>query len=277
MATIPAFAAVLTPSSTVKIAAITISLSLLFAIQIVLGVTHTGWTTALVLQAVRRDRVDLAEGLSEFGRWFLRVFVAAFIAWFVLFAGLAVAIAVGSQSIGVAMFLIGSMALVWNLTTTALLPVVVADRGSLGSSLAAGFRMSWAGKWRWWAPVVLQMLLLGWITFIHVTITTNPRPGRVVTNTKSNWNVHGFWTGGYEDTCHWHTDLMKAVEAEPLALVNTLLGLLFSVLAIAIKLRIAGDIYGGVLERTSQEERDYTDTVPVREGPTSDLPQGENP
>jgi hypothetical protein len=36
---------------------------------------------------------------------------------------------------------------------------------------------------------------------------------------------------------------MKVVEAEPLPLVSTLLGLLFAVLAIVIKVRIVAEIY----------------------------------
>jgi hypothetical protein len=77
-----------------------------------------------------------------------------------------------------------------------------------------------------------------------VSFTSNPRPGAVRTQTKTSWNINGFWTGGYEDTCRWHANLMKVVEADPVPVVTALLVLVFSVLAVAIKLRIAGDIYG---------------------------------
>jgi hypothetical protein len=96
---------------------------------------------------------------------------------------------------------------------------------------------------RWWLAVVLQMILLGWVTYIHVSYSTSPRPGTVTTETRTSWHVNGFWTGGYENTCRWHADLMAALEAEPLPLVATLLELLFAVLAIAVKVRIVAGTY----------------------------------
>ena len=57
-------------------------------------------------------------------------------------------------------------------------------------------------------------------------------------------SVNGFWTGGYENTCRWHTKLMKMAETEPMPLVEFLLGVLFAILAIVVKLRITADLYG---------------------------------
>jgi hypothetical protein len=244
LAAVPAVAALLAPNWPVKVFSISLTLSVAFAAQVVLGVVYLGWTTTLVLQAVREDRTDLVAALAGVGRWFLRVLAVGLLGWGVLFVGLALALAVGSGAIVLALVLMAAGTLVWNLATAALLPVAVAeDRTSLGSAVRAGLRVSWAGKGRWWVPVVAQMVLLGWVTYVHVTITTNPRPGAVRTQTKSNWRVNGFWTGGYEDTCRWHADVMNTVEARPLPVVTTLLALLFTVLALAVKLRIAGDIY----------------------------------
>jgi hypothetical protein len=243
LAAVPAMAAVLNPAWPLKLFTITVSLSLLFAIQLILGVIYAGWTTALVLQAVCQERVDPVGSFTDIGRWFLRVLGAEFIGWAVLFACLAVAIALGPASIGLALFLIGVSSLVWNLATPALLPVVVAERGSFGAALAQGIRVSWRRKGRWWLPVVVQMILLGWLTFIHVSYTSSPRPGTLTTQTRTNWQVSGFWMGGYEDNFRWYTDLMKAVEAEPLPPISSLLELLFAVLAIVVKLRIVAGIY----------------------------------
>ena len=88
-----------------------------------------------------------------------------------------------------------------------------------------------------------KMNLLGWVTFIYVSYSSNPQPGSVTTHTKTSWQVNGFWTGGYEDTCRWHADLLKVVKAEPLPLVTTLLEVLFAVLAIGVKLRVVASIY----------------------------------
>ena len=244
LAKLPGLAALLTPSWPVKIFSLSIGLSLFFVIEILLGLIYAGWTTVLVLQAVRRDRVDPVRAVAGVRRWFPRVLAAEFVGWAVFFAGLAVAVAIGTNSVELAMLLIGVGGLVWNLATAALLPVAVAEEGSLGQALRAGLRVSWAGKRRWWRLVVAQMVLLGCVTYIAVSFTHSPRPGVFQTQSRSTWHVHGFWAGGYPDACHWHTDLMQTVEAEPLPLVTTLLGLIFAVLAIAIKLRITADVYG---------------------------------
>ena len=56
----------------VKIFTISISLSLVAAVQVLLGVTYAGWTTTLILQAVRHDLVDPVGSFTDFRRWFLR-------------------------------------------------------------------------------------------------------------------------------------------------------------------------------------------------------------
>ena len=141
------------------------------------------------------------------------------------------------------LLLIGAVSLLWNLLTAALLPIVVAERGAFVDAVRNGLRVSWERKGRWWLPVVLQMVLLGWVTLLYVSYTGSPRPGSYTTNTKSDVSVNGFWTGGYENSCRWHTKLMTVVETEPMPLVEFLLGLLFAVLAVVVKLRIAADLY----------------------------------
>jgi hypothetical protein len=244
LAAIPASSAVLAPTWSLKLFSISLSLSLAFAIHVLLGVVYTGWTTALVLQAISQDRVHPVGAFTGIGRWFLRVLGAEFIGWAVLFTCLAVAIALGSASIALAMVLTGAGSLAWNLATAALLPVVVAERRSFRAAFGEGMRLSWTRMGRWWLPVVLQMVLLGWVTFIHVSYSYSPRPGSITMQTRTNWRVNAFWTGDYQDNSGWHADLMKAVEEEPLPLVTTLLALLFAVLAIVVKLRIAAGIYG---------------------------------
>jgi hypothetical protein len=246
LAAIPALAAVLVPAWPVKLFTITIALSLAFLIQLLLGVLYAGWTTALIIQAVRQDLVDPVEAFFNMGRWFLRVLGAEFIGWAVLLACVVVAIGLGTASTGLALVLIGACSLAWNLATAALLPVAVAERGSFRAALGKGLRVSWRRMGRWWLLIFVQMILLGWVTFIHVSYSTSSTsPGRatLTTHTKTNWQVNGFWTGGYEDTCRWDAELMKAFEAEPLPLVTTLLGLLFALLAILVKLQIVAGIY----------------------------------
>jgi hypothetical protein len=125
-----------------------------------------------------------------------------------------------------------------------LLPVVVGERSPFVETVRNGLRIGWQRMGRWWFPVVVQMVLLGWVTLLYVSYTSSPRPGYHSTNTKSDVSVNGFWTGGYENSCRWHTKLMAVVETEPMPLVEFLLGVLFAILAIVVKLRITADLYG---------------------------------
>lgn len=94
-------------------------------------------------------------------------------------------------------------------------------------------------RWRrWWFPVLLQMILLGWLTTISVSYSESPAPNEVTTMNTDTFHVNGLWTGGYENRCCWLEDLMEAVDAPPLPLVVLLLGLMFTVLAVVVKLRI---------------------------------------
>ncbi len=161
------------------------------------------------------------------------------IGWVVLFVALGITIAVGVAVLPLALLAIGVFALVWNLATAALLPVVVADRRPFGESVREGIRASWQGKGRWWLAVVAQMVLLGWVTFLSVSYTSNPRPGSFSTQNKTDFSVNAFWTGGYENECRWHSKLMAVVETKPLPLTDFLLGVLFAVLAVIVKLEVA--------------------------------------
>jgi hypothetical protein len=242
--TIPVLSAVCIPAWNLKIVAFSLSLSLGFLVQVALAVTYAGWTTTLIVQAVRHDQVDPMAALSAWPAWFWRVFGAETIGWCVLFASLVPAMVIGAAALPLALLLIGAFSLFWNLLTAALLPVVVAERESFVNVVRKGLRLSWQRMGRWWFPVLVQMILLGWVTLIYVSYTSSPRPGSVTTNTKSNVGVNGFWTGGYENSCRWHTKLMAVVETEPMPLVEFLLGLLFAILAIVVKLRITADLYG---------------------------------
>jgi hypothetical protein len=244
---IPVISGVFSPAWNLRIFAFSSSLSLNFLVQVALAVTYAGWTTSLIVQSVQRDQVDLLPALSAWPMWFWKVLGAEAIGWCVLFGGLTLAIMLGAVALPLTLLLIGALSLLWNLLTAALLPIVVAEPGAFVETVRKGLRISWEGKGRWWLPIVLQMVLLGWVTMLYVSYTANPRPGSYRTNTKSDVSVNGFWTGGYENTCRWHTKMMNLVETEPLPLVEFLLGLLFAVLAVVVKLRITADLYGPCL------------------------------
>lgn len=241
---IPLISAVFSPAWNLKILAFSSSLSLNFLVQVALAVTYAGWTTTLIVQAVRQDQVDPTAALSAWPTWFWRVLGAEVIGWGVLFAFLTLAITLGAVVLPLTLLFLGAFSLLWNLLTAALLPVVVAERGAFVETVRKGLRVSWEQRGRWWLPVVLQMVLLGWVTLLYVSYTASPRPGSYTANTKSDVSVNGFWTGGYENSCRWHTKLMTMVETEQMPLVEFLLGVLFAILAIVVKLRITADLYG---------------------------------
>jgi hypothetical protein len=257
---LPALAAVTAPSWSAQVLGLGLSLSAGLVVQIVLAVFHGGWTTLLVVQAAQQGRTNLVGALARPWRWFGRVFVAETIGWGGLFGLMIPALAVASVALPLALLLIGVISLVWNLVTAAVLPVVVASRRPLGAALADGFRASRRAMGRLWFVVVVQMLLLGWVTFLFASFTTSNGPGNVTTKNSTNWSVNGFWTGGYEDNSRWYGKVTEIYETQPLAPVTTLLGLLFGVLAIAVKVRVATDLWPE--PEPDQEEADERRAAP---------------
>ena len=77
----------------------------------------------------------------------------------------------------------------------------------------------------------------------RILYTSSPRPGSFSTQNKTAFSVNGFWTGGYENECRWHTTLMATVEAAPLPLAEFLVGAVFAVLVIVVKLEITARVY----------------------------------
>lgn len=174
--------------------------------------------------------------------------------WGILLAVSAVVLTAGAASMTVAIVLLGVTSLAWNLLTAAVLPVALADTRSFWPAMKHGLSVSRAGMHKWALLVIAQMVLLGWVTFIHVSYTTHETERsdseyrsimmeKTETKTQTDWRVNSFWTGGYANDCKWHESLMKSVESKPLELVDRLLTLLFAVLAIAVKIKIVSGLY----------------------------------
>jgi hypothetical protein len=258
---IPAMGAFLSPTTRLEFAAITFTVSVSFLLTIALNVAYGAWVTLLVLDVTRTEQADSARTLSNSWSWFFRVLGLEFIGWAVMFAGLAVALMIAPVSFVLALPLIGIGALVWNLATAALLPVALDAQLGFWEALCKGIAVSWANKGRWWKPIVAQMALLGWLTFVIVSYSeTTPRG--FSRQEKTNWAVNAFWTGAYENDCRWYGDLMKALNAPKVTVIATALSLVFGVMAIAVKLTIAGELaraqpkeneFAGFAERESSE------------------------
>ena len=234
LAMLPLLGALMTFSTPSAVMGLIPSLSILFLLNIFLAVALAAWTTALVVQVVATGRVDFFESLGSAKRGFLRVFGFEFIGWAVIFSWLSVAMVFMRVSMPFALAMMAGGAFFWNYATAALLPHAFLGAPDFGAALREGLRVSWTRGGRWWCLLLGQMLLLGFITFFSLHFSE--RPGHVSHNV--SWNVNAFWIGGYHSECHWYSKLMSALKVPTLAFVSTLLSLLFSVLAIAMKLTI---------------------------------------
>lgn len=251
LAALPVVATMLAASWPITILTLSFSLSVSFVVISLLSIVFVAWTTMLIFQIVLLGHVNLVTGFRIVRRWFWRVLALELFGWGILFAISGVVLTTGIASMAFALPLLGVAALLWNLATAAVLPVALADTQSLGPALRHGLEVSRVGMRRWAPLIIIQMVLLGWVTFIDVSYTTSEtkHDGTKYTETntithKTNWGVNSFWTGGYPDGGKWHESLMKALEASPLELIDRWLSLLFAILAIAIKIKIIGDIYG---------------------------------
>jgi hypothetical protein len=269
LVTLPVLAAMFTSSWPITILTFSFSLSVGLLFNFLLSIIYAGWTTSLIFQAVVLGRVNPVEVLALGGRWFWRTLGAELFGWVLTIGVTICALALSTASVSLALILIAVASLVLNLATVAVLPIAIADSRPLDQAIRHGLKVSRANMHKWAPLVIAQMLLLGWITFIHVSYTTRettsdkqthlnsaldleradsvPEYTDTVTtsqtvHTQTNWGVNGFWIGGYADNCKWYGSLMEALKAKPIQWIESLLTMLFAVLAIAIKIRIVSDV-----------------------------------
>lgn len=250
LAAVPAFGVILATPWSVKLMTLGLSLSVFLVVFSLLSVVYVGWTTALILQVVVQGQIDLLAPFAVIGRWFWRTLIVELFGWAILLVASALVLTAGVVSMTLALVLLGITSLVWNLLTAAVLLVVIESTGPLLPAVKHGLTVSRDGMRKWAPLVIAQMLLLGWITFIHVSYTTykTESTGLETRSTTSNkiktdWGVNSFWTGGYADECKWYESVMKSLESTSLGLLTRLLTLLFAVLAIVVKIKIASDLY----------------------------------
>ncbi len=175
---------------------LSLALSAPLLVSIFLAVLHAGWTTSLVLQAVEHGSVELCAPLAHPARWFLRALGVLAIGTAGLLLLLVVGLALAAVALPLGLIFLAMGSLVWNLFTAALLLTALRSRSPFPRALGEGLGASLQGMGRWWGVVVLQMFLLGWVTFLHVRYTSS-EAGRSTSHSKTNWSVNAFWTGGY--------------------------------------------------------------------------------
>ncbi|MCH5373545.1 MAG: hypothetical protein JJ992_06180 [Planctomycetes bacterium] len=247
---LPLLAALLAPQWSARLLGISLGLSLGAAVNVVLWTAFAAWQTDLLWRALRDgEPLDLSPWPS-IRRHFLRTFVVLVIGVGVLLVVMVPILALGAVLFILAIPAIGALAIVWNLATAALLPVTLFHPGPLGPSLGAGFRVGWDLKGRWWRGLVVQLLLLGLIVLLRVHYTKSafemrgPGQGGSSVNTSVKWHVNAFWVGGYEHESRWYTKYADAIETSKVPLVTQCLGLLFLILAVAMKMTVMVELAG---------------------------------
>jgi len=249
---LPLLAALLTPQWTARLLGLSLGLSVGIVVNMALWTAFAAWQTDLLWRAMRGESPLNLSPWPSLQRYFLRAFLALAVGMGVLLLGLIPILAIGAVLFVVAIPAMGVFGVVWNLATAALLPVTLFSSRPLGASLAGGLRVSWDMKGRWWRGLLAQLLLLGLIIVLRVHFTRSAAElqgmGRgqmgMHTQTSVKWHVNAFWVGGFEHSCRWYTKYAEALETSPVPLVGEGLGLVFLVLAVAMKLTVLGELSG---------------------------------
>ncbi len=220
---------VLAPSLPLHVFNLSAALSLNLLIVIGLWVGYATWMTAAILAFVRTGEDNPCKLWPSAFKQFWRVFVLELIGVGVVFVGTAVWISLIAVMGWFALVPMAVFGVAWNLATAAVLPVGFESEAGLGNAFRAGVRVSLAHLRQWWLLLLMHMVLLGTFIFFY-----SHRAG----NTNVSWNVNVFWTGGYESDCRWYGKLLESYQTSKLPFVDTLLGLLFGAMAVAIKIAI---------------------------------------
>lgn len=213
-------------------------------IHILLTAFYAAWQTTAILNAIRHGDSDAERALVGAWKWFPRVLVLYCLGWggiyLILLGGMCL-FAAGSPAVGAALVLMALLGLFWSFITAASLPAALDSGLNLVEAIRQGLLVSLRGIGRWWAPLALQLALLGFIVYLHVSRGSS---------SSATLNVNLFWLGGYPDDCKWHGALLNMLGTSPVPAASYLLGLLFAILAMAVKLTIVERMDG--LDRTDR-------------------------
>lgn len=238
LAVVPRLGALGALSGRLELLSISAELSLMVILSLALHVLFAGWMTQLVLDVVLLDRSNLVAGFRNWRRTFLRTLVVVLLGWGLLFLVLGSMLTTLARAIPLLLVLMGVLAFVWNFCTVAVLPVVVHRRDSLWNGIRAGVRISVAYAKRWMWVLLAQLFVLGVLVYWSVTTTS-------ALSFKSNakFSVQVFWIGAYENSSRWYTEMMQVAEAAPVEFLSTLLLIVLTVVAIAVKLEIVSVLF----------------------------------
>jgi hypothetical protein len=229
-------------------------------LRIAASVCFLGWTTRLLLDFVKTGRVDLFGAFKDVRQWFPRtagvVLVGAVpMVLLVLLLMVPFLISLWTSTLFAFsfIFLIAGLSLFWNLAAAVLLPVVLRVKTGFAAAVRRGIGISWANKYRIILPIVLVMVISGWVVLIFVTFRSyqsDPQEfgsGLSPYSIRSTWQftANFAWTGGYPEESKWHAVLMKTVQAKTLPTVDFRIMLLMLLLSLAANLQIITTLWPG--------------------------------
>lgn len=233
-----------------------------WGVQVILAVCLTGWMTRIILRLVEHEKVDIVAAFHDFGRWFPRTLVFMLFGWIPLYLLLAyIFLPFGAGGSGGAamwflypfILFIGIFALFWNLATAVLLPFVLKAETPLRESFIEGIKFSWAHKAKTFVPILLLMIVAGWIILLSVTYTEQEQEeGEFGTaasyyservSSTSNFATNYIWIGSYQTGSEWHKTLLKMVKQEPLSSVSFRIMLLMLLISLVTNLKIIDSVF----------------------------------
>ena len=247
-----------------NLSGLTASIVLITVLQVALSICFTGWMTRIILRFVQTEKVELFNSFSNIKWWFPRTFGVFILGWLplylLLFIFLPLSLVSGNLGPSAALLLpatafIGVFTLLWNLAISAVLPTVLWSTINLKQAIFEGIIVSWKNKAKIFIPVVLLMLVCGWITVISVTYSS-PKVeekfgdfAHYTSNLRSRSNLatNFVLTSFYPETSDWNKNMLKAVEETPLSSVDFRIKIILLFLSLVVSLRIIETIFGSGL------------------------------
>lgn len=245
LARMPLLGQAFVPQWTLRLFSLSVSVSLSTVLNLLIWTAFAAWETDLLWRACQGDGTLRLAPWQSVRNHFLRSLAVLSLGVGVLLISLIPILAIGGVLFVLVIPLMGMLSISWNLATAALLPATLFRHAPLWESLKFGLRFSWRHKGRWWRGMLVQLMLLGLFVLIRVqyansTTDYGPSTRGTSINTVSSvkWQVNAFWIGGYENGCRWYTKYAEALDVPLVPLVSQVLGMLFLVVAVTVKLTV---------------------------------------
>ncbi len=222
----------------------------------------TGWITRTLLNFVETGEVDLIKSFQNISEWFPRTLGTLFLGSLPIFLFSFAFIpflfktspAVHMALIYPLVLFIAIFSIILNLATAVLVPHVLATQANLREAIFEGIKISWLNKRKTFVPVVLLMLVSGWIVFISVRFndlnTEKKKFGEYSyvndysVRYQTNFSTDFIWIGDYQEQSEWHKKMLKAVKQEPLGTADFRVMILMLILSLAVNLEIISRYLG---------------------------------